>query len=45
MKALLEFAKEQPFIALLITGAVVTGAVEIVAIVVLHHPINFSSLN
>lgn len=45
MKALLEFAQEYPFIALLIVCALVTGAVEIVAIVVLHHPIAFSALN
>ena len=43
MKALMEWATEYPLFALLIVGTVCTSAVEIVAIIVLHHPIAFNA--
>jgi hypothetical protein len=40
--AWVEFAKEEPFIAFLIVGVICSAAVEIAAIIFLHHPIEIN---
>ena len=40
--ALVGFAKEEPFIAFLIVCVICSAAVEIAAIIFLHHPVDFN---